>query len=178
MTDIHIVLTCIRKSFSFLWDDFEFHLTQLKPRDGYRNSGYEIRLENEYSELVFLSEMGVLDEAYIRTKGLPHFGRGLKRLTKLLTGEEAKSFFTTKVTDEEYFDSIAGYIRPVLPQVLELVKTPALFKETIEALESSRKSNPITVEMIRSERARLHSLGLDSSLGAAVENLRKRGKNE
>lgn len=178
MTDINLILTCIRKSFSFFWDDYGFHLTQLKPRDGHRNSGYEVRLENEYSELVFSSEMGVLDEIYIRTKGLPYFGRGLKRLTKLLTGNEPKSFFMVNVTDEEFFDSVASYIQPVLAEVLDLVKTPARFQDTIETLESAKKSGVITVEMIRAERARLHSLGVDSSLGAAMENLQKRGKSE
>jgi len=178
MTDIYVVLTSIRKNFSFLWDEFEFNLSELKPRDGYRNSGYEIHFENKWCKLVFMSEGGVLDEIYIRTKNPPYFGRGLKHMTRLLTNREPKSFFLVSATDDEFFGSIAEYVRPILPEILELAKTPGVFKEMIEAAEATKKSEPITIEMIRAERARLHSLGLDSSLGAAMENLRKRDKHE
>jgi hypothetical protein len=178
MADIELVLNCIRKSFSFLWEDFSFSSFEVKPREGYRNSGYEVSLENQYCTLVFASEGGILDEIYIRTKNLPYFGRGLKHLTKLLTNNEMKSFYLVTATDSEYFDTLARYIRPTLPEILEMAKTPKLFKDTVETLENASKSRSITVEAIRAERARLHSLGLDSSLGAAMENLRKRGKDE
>jgi hypothetical protein len=178
MADMFVVLSDIRRNFSFLWDDFGFRLAELKPRDGYRNSGYEVFLENEYCKLLFMSEGGILEEIYVRTKQSPYFGRGLERLTSLLTGKELKSFYLTRTAEDEYFQSIASYIRSVLPEIMDMVKTPAIFKETIETLEATRKSEPITIEAIRAERARLDALGLDSSLGAAIENLRKRGKNE
>jgi hypothetical protein len=178
MTDLYVALNCIRNSFAFLWEDFSFSAFELKPREGDRNSGYEVSLENECCTLVFSSEGGILEEIYIRTKKLPYFGRGLKHLTKLLRNHEMKSFYLVPVTDKEYFDTIAQYIRPTLSEILEMAKTPKLFKETIETLESASKSQSITVEPINAERAHLHSLGLDSSLGAAMENLRKRGRDE
>ena len=178
MTDIYVVLSCIRKSFSFLWDEFGFNLSELKPRDGYRNNGYEIQFENEWCKLVFMSEGGALDEIYMRTKNLPYFGRGLKHMTGLLTDREPKSFIRVREGDDEFFSSIAEYVQPTLLEILELAKTPGAFKEMIEAVEATNKSEPITMEMIRAERARLHALGLDSSLGAAMENLQKRDKHE
>ena len=177
MADISVVLNSIRRSFSFLWDEYGFNLTELKPTEGYRFNGYEICFENEFSKIVCMSESGLLDEIYIRTKQLPYFGRGLKYLTKLLTQKDYDKFHRARTTDEA-FDHVAAYIQPIAPDVINLAQTPTLFKETIETLESLKKSEPITLDVIRAERERLDLLGLDSSLGAALENLQKRGGHE
>jgi hypothetical protein len=178
MADTLVVLSNIRRSFSFLWEEFGFGLTELKPRADHLNHGYEACVENESCKLVFMSEGAWLDEIYIRTKEPPYFGRGLKRLTRLLTGRKPKSFYLVKAEVHEIFDSIAEYIQPTLHEMLELAKTPTLFDERLKELEAAARSNQITVEMIRAERARLHALGLDSSLGAAMANLQKRDKHE
>jgi hypothetical protein len=99
-------------------------------------------------------------------------------LTSLFTNKEPKKYDRPSVNEDEFFDRIVEYIGPIIPDILELVETPGKFKETVESLETINKSEPITIEMIRTERARLHSLGLDSSLGAAMANLQKGDKNE
>ena len=53
-----------------------------------------------------------------------------------------------------------------------------LFETRLKELEEAARSNPITIEMVRAERVRLHALELDSSLGAAMANLRKKDKYE
>jgi hypothetical protein len=177
MTDIGVVLNSIRNSFSYLWSEYGFKLTELKPTEGYRFNGYEICLENEFSKIVFMSESGLLDEIYIRTKQLPYFGRGLKYLTKLLTQKDYDKFHRSRTTDEA-FGYVATYIQPIVSDIINLAQTPTLFKETIETLESLKKSEQITLDMIRAERERLSFLGADSSLGAALENLQQRGRHE
>lgn len=178
MTDMDAVLNSIRRSFSLLWDEYGFNLNELKPRDGYRDNGYEVCFENGICKLVFISEGGSLDEIYVRTKKSPYFGRGLKYLTRLFTNQEPQKYERRSANEAEYFDRIAEYVGQLLPDILNLVENPEKFKETVESFEAMKKSEPITVEMIRAERARLHSLGLDSSLGAAMENLQKRDKHE
>ena len=124
-----------------------------------------------------MSEGGLLDEIYIRTKQLPYFGRGLKYLTKLLTQKDFDKSHRSRTTNEA-FDYVAAYIQPIVPDIINLAQTPPLFKETIETLEVLKKSEPITLDLICAERERLSFLGLDFSLGAALENLQKRGRHE
>ncbi len=177
MNEINDVLISIRKSFSFLWDKYGFKFVGLMPKSGYHDYGYFAQLENEWCKLSFQSESGYLEDIGIVPKGASSAGEFVSRWALLSTGEEEKRL-ELPYTAENVFNNFAEFARPYLLEMLELAKTPILFEKRLKELEESARSNPITIEMIRAERARLHSLGLDSSLGAAMANLRKRDKHE
>lgn len=171
------ILISIRKSFSFLWDEHGFKLVGLMPKSGYRDFGYFVQLENEWCRLAFHAESGYLEDISIVTKGEKSVGEFVRRWAFLLIGEEKKKS-QLPYTVENIFDGFAEFAHPYLLEMLELAKNPALFEQRLKDLKEASRSNRITIEMIRAERARLYSLGLDSSLGAAMENLRKRDKHE
>ncbi len=177
MNEIIDVLVNMRKSFSFLWDEYGFKLVGFKPRSAPRDSGYYAQLENEWCKVAFHSESGYLDDIGVVPKGIFSDGEFVRRWALLSTGEEEKRL-QLSYTAENVFNSFAEFAHPYLLEMLELAKNPPLFEQRLKELKEAPRSNPITIEMIRAERARLHSLGLDSSLGAAMENLRKRDKHE
>jgi hypothetical protein len=158
-----------------LWDEYDFKLVSLTPKYGYRDSGYFVQIENDWCLIAFQSESGYLDDIGVVPKGGSSNGEFLSHWAFLTTKEEKLS--ATPYSAENVFNSFAEFGRPYLHEMLELAKNPALFEQRLNELRKGMKSN-ITIDMIRAERARLHSLGLDSSLGAAMENLRKRGKDE
>jgi hypothetical protein len=165
----------IRKSFSFLWDEDGFRLVGLMPNYGYQDSGYFVQIENDWCLIAFQSESGYLDDIGVVPKGGSSNGEFVSRWAFLTTKEEKLS--ATPYTAENVFNSFAEFGRPYLHEMLELAKSPDLFEQRLNELRKGVKS-PITIDNIRAERAHLHSLGLDSSLGAAMENLRKRGRDE
>lgn len=57
-------------------------------------------------------------------------------------------------------------------KVLDLFKFPDEFDKKLQYYRNLYRENQITVEKIREERARLHALGQDSSLEAAIASLR------
>jgi len=177
MNEMNEILVSMRKSFAFLWDEYGFKLFGLMPKSGYRDSGYFAQLENKWCRLAFHAESGYLEDISIVTKGEKSVGEFVRRWAFLLIGEEKKQS-QLPYTAENVFDSFAEFAHPYLLEMLELAKNPALFEQRLKDLKEAARSNRITIEMIRTERARLHSLGLDSSLGAAMENLQKRDKHE
>ena len=177
MNEIAEILVAMRKSFSFLWDDYRFKLVGLMPKSGYHDSGYFAQVENEWCLVAFQSETGYLDNISVVPHGKVSRGEFVRRWARLSSGEE-KEPSKSPHTPENALNSFAEFARPYLVEMVELAKDPSAFEQRLKELRAVDRSNPITVEMIRAERARLHSLGLDSSLGAAMENLRKRGKDE
>ena len=177
MNEINDVLISMRKSFTFLWDEYGFKLVGLMPKSGYRDSGYFAQLENEWCLVAFQSESGFLENIGVVPKGGSSEGEFVSNWALLSTGEEEKPL-QAPYTAENVFNNFAEFAHPYLLEMLELAKNPSLFEQTLKELNEASRSGKITVEMIRAERARLHSLGLDSSLGAAMENLQKRGKHE
>lgn len=177
MNEITDILAAMRKSFAFLWDDYGFKLVGLMPRSGYQDSGYFAQVENDWCLVAFQSESGYLDNISVVPHGKISRGEFVRRWARLSAGEE-KEPSQSSYTPENVFNSFAEFARPYLVEMVELAKDPSLFEQRLKELNQASRSNQITVEMIRAERARLHSLGLDSSLGTAMENLQKRGKNE
>lgn len=147
------------------------------PKSGYRDSGYYVRLENNWCAVVFQSESGYLENISVIAKDDESIGEFVSHWAFLTTGEEVKHI-QSAYTAENIFDHYADFSIPYLREMLKLIQTPALFNERLAELEAADSSKKITVDMIRTERARLHSLGLDSSLGAAMANLRKGNKDE
>jgi len=176
MNEMNEVLVSMRKSFSFLWDEYGVKFMELMPKSGYRDSGYFVRLENEWCIVTFQSESGYLENIGVAFKDDASVGEFVSHWAFLSTGEKRKRLQLPH-TAENVFNHFAEFATPYLREMLELIRTPVLFKERLNELETAIGSKKITIEMIRAERARLHSLGLDSSLGVAMENLRKRAKH-
>ncbi|HKZ39869.1 MAG TPA: hypothetical protein VJ044_02850 [Candidatus Hodarchaeales archaeon] len=177
MMTVDDILVGIRKSFSFLWEEYGFKFVGLMPTSGYHDYGYFAELENDWCKLAFQSESGYLEDICIVPKGVSSAGEFVSRWALLSTGVERKRL-QVPYTAENVLNNFDEFARPYLLEMLELAKTPELFEKRLKELEDAARSNPITTEMIRAERARLHALGLDSSLSAAVANLRKRDKYE
>ena len=59
-----------------------------------------------------------------------------------------------------------------MDKLLDLFKYTDEFDKKLEYYRNLNKENQFTVDKIREERARLQALGLDSSLEAAIANLR------
>lgn len=158
IADTYMVLINMRKSFSFLWDEYGFKLVGLMPRSGYRDSGYFAQLENEWCLVAFQSESGFLENIGVVPKGGSSEGEFVGRWALLSTGEKEKPL-QRPYTDENVFNSFAEFAHPYLVEMLELAKNPTLFEQRLKGLKEVSSSNKITIEMIRAERARLHHLG-------------------
>jgi len=70
MNEINDVLVSMRKSFSFLWDQYGFKFVGLMPKSGYHDYGYFAQLENEWCKLAFQSESGYLEDIGVVPKGV------------------------------------------------------------------------------------------------------------
>ena len=177
MMTVDDILVGIRKSFSFLWEEYGFKFVGLMPKSGYHDYGYFAQLENDWCKLAFQSESGYLEDICIVPKGVSSAGGFVSRWALLSTGVERKRL-QVPYSAENVLNDFDEFARPYLLEMLELAKTPVLFKKRLKELEEAAGSNPITIEIVRAERARLHALELDSSLGAAMAHLRKRAKHE
>jgi len=174
MIGIDDILISMRRSFSFLWDGYDFKFVGLMPKSGSRDHGYSAELENDRCKLVFQFKSDDLEDIYVAPKGAPSVGELVSHWA-LLSARDIRRR-TRFPTAESVLDSFAEFARPYLLEMLELAKTPGLFEEKLKELEEA--SNLITIEMIRAERARLHALGLDSSLSTAMKNIHKRVSRE
>jgi len=67
---------------------------------------------------------------------------------------------------------MSQYLKLHIDKLINLFKYPEEFDRKLEYHRNLHKGNQITVEKIREERARLQALGQDSSLEAAIANLR------
>jgi hypothetical protein len=172
MMTVDDILVGMRKSFSFLWEEYGFKFVGLMPTSGYHDYGYFAELENEWCKLVFQSENGCLEDICIVPKGVSSAGEFVSRWALLSTGVERKRL-QVPYTAENVLNNFDEFARPYLLEMLELAKTPVLFEKRLKELEEAARSNPITIEMVRAERACLHLPRLDSSPGVAVANLRK-----
>jgi hypothetical protein len=168
------ILISMRKIFSFLWDEYDFKFVGLMPKSRYHDHGYSAELENDWCKLVFQFKSDDLEDIYVAPKGFSSFG-GLLSHWAMLSARDIRRR-PQSPTAESVLNSFAEFAHPYLLEMLELAKTPRLFEERLKELEEA--STLITIEMIRVERARLHSFGLDSSLGAAMKNLHKRVSHE
>ena len=177
MMTVDDILVGMRKSFSFLWEEYGFQFVGIMPTSGYHDYGYFAELENDWCKLAFQSESGYLEDIGIVPKGVSSAGEFVSRWALLSTGVERKRL-QVPYTAENVLNNFDEFARPYLLEMLELAKTPVLFEKRLKELEEAAGSNPITIEIVRAERARLHALELDSSLGAAMAHLRKRAKHE
>ncbi len=173
MVDIDDILISMRKSFSFLWDEYDFKFVSLMPKTG-NHHRYSAELENDWCKLVFQFKSDDLEDIYVAPKGESSVG-GLVSHWAMLSAKNIRrrSQFPTA---ESVHTSFAEFAHPYLLEMLGVAKSPGLFEERLKELEEA--SSLITIEMIRAERTRLHTLGLDSSLSTAMKNIHKRVSRE
>jgi hypothetical protein len=172
----------IHKSLPFLWDIHGFHMKYFTRSYGIYHKGYIIGIENDVCRLVFEKETTSIIETiriYTGSKSalfkppdyshLPSNGwYSVLGLLYWLTGVECERF---KNVDQD-LESTSSYLALYIDNLLELFKFPTEFDSKLQYYRNLHKDNQITIEKIRAERARLHSLGQDSSLEAAIKNLR------
>lgn len=73
---------------------------------------------------------------------------------------------------DQDLEKLSEYLSLHMDKVVDLFKFPDDFDKKLEYYRNLNKENQITVEKIREERTRLQTLGLDSSLEAAINSLR------
>ena len=170
------------KKFSFLWEEYEFHVRYLTRDYGMYHRGLIIGLENELCKVVFEKETNsqvepIRDHVGIKSavfappdcSYLAEYGwHSLTGLIFCLSGVE---YEIDKDVDRD-LENLSQYLRIHMDNLLELFRDPDEFNSQLERLRNQHKENKITVDMIREERARLQALGQDSSLEAAIASLR------
>jgi hypothetical protein len=176
MRDINEILISIRKHFAFLWDEYDFRLVEIIPRVYYRDYGYYVHLKNEWCFVTFYAETMALELISVSTKGDVSVGEFVHSWAFLTRGERIKPF-EVPFTIDRFFQHEAEFSIPYLREMIEAIREPVAFQEKLMEMKAATKSKKITIDMIRAERARLHSLGLDSSLGAAMANLEREDQN-
>ena len=172
----------IQKEFPFLWKDYGFHVVFFTRDYGMYYKGFVIGLENKICKLVFTKETSSSNEPiaeYIGGVGasfkLNHSDYSLQDEWYSLTG---LTFWVTGVEYEfnknvdEDLQNVSQYLKLHIDKLLDLFEDTTEFDKKLEHLRNQSKGNQITVEKIREERARLHALGQDSSLEAAIASLR------
>lgn len=172
----------IHAKFHFLWKDYGFHVKFFTRDYGVYSKGFIIGLENEVCRLVFEKETASSNEPiteFVGKKHSPFLPPGYSYFVKdgwyILPG---LIYWITGVECEEDDDvdkdlaHVSQYLQLHIGSLLDLFRHPAEFDEKLDYYKNSYKDRQITVEKIREERARLHGLGLDSSLEAAITNLR------
>lgn len=172
----------IYEKFTFLWKDYHFHIKYLTRDYGMYYRGFIIGLENDICKLAFEKETNSPVEPikdYVGTKSAlfvpPDYSYlaeyGWYSLTGLIYWLSGVEYEFVKNVDQD-LENLSQYLRLHIEKVLDLFKYPDDFDRKLEHYRNLYKENQITVEKIREERARLHALGLDSSLEAAITNLR------
>jgi hypothetical protein len=172
----------IYKRFSFLWGSYDFQLRYFTRDYGMYYKGFIIGIGNSICKLVFEKESNSKLESIAINVGKsyssftpPNYSYytkyGWYPLTGLiywLTGVECER---DKAVDQD-LEYVSDYLKLNIDKLLDLFKNPNQFDEKIEYHRNLYKDNQITVDKIRRERARLHALGQNSSLEAAIANLR------
>lgn len=166
----------------FLWKDYNFHLKYITRDYGMYYRGFIIGLENDIFKLVFEKESDSQVEPiteYVGAKHAPfappnysYFVKDgwypLPGLGYWLSGIQCER---DKDVDRD-LENVSQYLKLHMEKLLDLFKFPEEFERKLEQYKNLYKDTQITVEKIREERARLHALGQDSSLEAAIVSLR------
>lgn len=169
-------------NFSYLWKEYRFQVKYLTRDYGIYNRGFIIGLENDVCKLVFEKESHSAVEPvteYVGKKNSqfapPDYSYWAKYgwypvagLVYWLSGVQCER---DKDVDKD-LGHVGQYMKIHISKLLDLFRNPDEFDEKLKYYRNLYKENPITVEKIREERARLHALGQDSSLEAAIASLR------
>ena len=172
----------IKVKLPYLWNTYHFHLVYFTRDYGMYYKGLLLGLENDICRIAFRREYNSVNEplvGYIGTKKSPFHLTSTDYLRKdgwyplsglvyWLSGVDYKFEKNVDLNLQDFSE----YIRPHMDSVMDLFRIPEKIDNKIEHYRNLYKDKQITVEKIREERARLHALGQDSSLEAAIANLR------
>jgi hypothetical protein len=172
----------IYRKFAFLWQNYRFHVRYITRDYGMYYRGFVIGLENDACKLVFEKATNSPVESIAINVGKkvspfapPNYSYFAKDgwypligLIYWLSGIECER---DKNTDQD-LENVGQYLKLHIEKVLDLFRFPHEFDKKLEHYRNLYKENQITIDKIREERARLHALGLDSSLEAAIVSLR------
>ena len=179
---LDIEIERLYKKFPYLWKNYGFHIRYITRDYGMYYRGFIIGLENEMCKLVFEKETNSPVESIAINVGKinspfapPNYSYYVKDgwypligLIYWLSGVECER---DKDVDQD-LEKVSHYLALYFEQALDLFRFPDEFDSKLEYYRNLYKENQITVEKIRQERARLQALGQDSSLEAAIANLR------
>lgn len=172
----------IQTKLPFLWESYDFHVVFLTRDYGMYYKGFIIGLENSLCKLAFSKETnspnGPIAE-YVGTKiasfNLNHSDYSLQdgwySLTGLIFWLTGVEYEFNKNVDQD-LENVSQYLKRNIDKLLDLFRVPDEIDKKLNYYQNLHKENQITVERIREERARLHALGQDSSLEAAIASLR------
>jgi hypothetical protein len=169
----------------FLWRKYGFHVKYFTRDYGMYYRGFIIGLENDVCKLVFEKETNSQVEPvrdYIGTKSAlftppdySYFAEyGWYSLSGMIYWLSGVQYESDRDVDKD-LENLSEYLALHIDKLLDLFRNPSEFEKKLEYLRNLNKSSQITAEKIKEERTRLHSLGQDSSLEAAIASLR-RGK--
>jgi hypothetical protein len=170
------------KKLPFLWEDFGFHVQYFIRDYGMYGRGFLIGLGNRVCNLVFEKETDSQNEpihSYVGKRSAwfapPNYSHTaaygwypLPGLIYWLSGIECER---SDNVDQD-LENVSGYLKLHMEKVLDLFKSPREFDEKLAYYRNLHQEDQITVEKIRTERARLQALGQDWSLEAAMTSLR------
>jgi hypothetical protein len=171
----------IYRALPFLWEKYGYHVKYFTRDYGMYNHGFVVGLESDSCRLVFEKETKSKVEPiryYIGKHNSPFLPLGDSYLIKdgwytlpgllfWLTGVQIER---DKNVDKD-LDYISQYTQLYIDRLLDLFQYPDELEKKLEYFRNLYKERQITVEKVRAERARLQSLGLDSSLESAITNL-------
>ena len=179
---LDIELARIHDKLPFLWQDHGFHIAYLTRDLGPQGQGFIIGLENELFRLVFAKQASSQAEAirdYVGTKtarfdppsrsySAPHGWYPLSGLITLLT---AVDYDYIKDVDQD-IENLSEYLKLYLDLILDVFSDPAELHQKLQRHQNTHRDRAVTMQMLWEERARLQAAGQDSSLEAALTNLR------
>ena len=179
---LDIELKRLHEKLPFLWGEHNFHVKYLTRDYGIYYKGFIIGLENEICKLVFIKESNSQVEPIIKRVAMKSamftppgysysISDGWYPLTGIIYWLSGVEYESVKDIDKD-LENFSQYLRLHIEKVLDLFRYPNEFDRRLEYYRDLNKENQITVEKIREERARLHALGQDSSLEAAIASLR------
>lgn len=172
----------INKSIPVLWEKYGFRISYLTRDYGMDYKGFVIGLENNLCKLLFEKETDSPVESIAINIGKkhsplapPNFSYFAKddwySLTGLVYWLSDVECERGKTVDDD-LQYIGEYLKLHMDKVIDLFKFPDEFDRKLDYYRAFHEENRITVEKIQEGRARLQALGQDSSLEAAIANLR------
>jgi hypothetical protein len=175
------------KKFPYLWKEYDFQIKYVTRDYGVYYRGFIVGLESNICKIVFEKEsnspvepirdnVGTLSASFTPPAYSYFAGYGWYSLSDLIYWLSGVEYVAGKDVEKD-LENLSEYLKLHMDKLLDLFRYPDEFEQKLAYYRNLYKGNQLTVEKIRAERARLHALGMDSSLDAAITNLRG-GKNE
>lgn len=180
---LDIELERIFKQMDFLWEPHGCHLAYFTRSYGMYHRGFLIGLKHEACKFLFEHETGSRRDTitcYVGKKDALFRPPGDNLSASTGWYSVSDIVYWISGVEREYVKDIdqdleflGSYVKNFINEVFDLFRDSAHFDHRLDDYRTRFKGRQITVGQIRAERARLQSLGQDSSLETAILNLRK-----